>query len=230
MSKDRSVQKASQVTDCIRIFNLARPLTQKTPGKFFRRCAPCTQRIPKQLLCHCAGRVVRVSGQSSEFRVSDHHFQFFGCVIPSGAVFQAKRGISPGAATYAAQTQCAAPAAASLVNDRQPTTDDGRRRSLTPDPCPLSFCISCAPAVDISPPHFPTFFLRSSDRNKTTVISRSNDAPFSLRFIGVNPRKSAAKVFLKCTKNTELTVARFTRTVTFALLQKTSSCSGRKPV
>ena len=38
-------------------------------------------------------------------------------------------------------------------------------------------------------------------------------------FIRSNPGKSAAIFFLNCTKNTELTRARFARTVTFAFIK-----------
>jgi hypothetical protein len=40
------------------------------------------------------------------------------------------------------------------------------------------------------------------------------------RFIRVHPRKSVADDFLNCTKNTELTRARFARTVSFVLTKK----------
>jgi hypothetical protein len=45
-----------------------------------------------------------------------------------------------------------------------------------------------------------------------------------------DPRKTVANLFLNCTKNTELTRARFARTVSFAFIKNLSRSSRAKPV
>ena len=54
---------------------------------------------------------------------------------------------------------------------------------------------------------------------KTTAIQWLNPPLLTRSLIRGNPRKSVASIFLNCTKNTELTRARFARTVTFAFIK-----------
>jgi len=62
--------------------------------------------------------------------------------------------------------------------------------------------------------------------HKNSAIQCSNNSSLLRCFLHVAPRKSAAIFFLNCTKNTELTRARFARTVTFAFIKIKSSRPG----
>jgi hypothetical protein len=62
---------------------------------------------------------------------------------------------------------------------------------------------------------------------KTTADTRMKCATFTLCFICVARRKSAATNFLSCTKNIELTQRAFTRTFSFAFSAKLNPAEDR---
>src|SRR5258706_9626193 len=90
-------------------------------------------------------------------------------------------------------------------------------------PRPVPFCISCALPVDIPPACSPGFSLPAvppPENYRDPAVESPVPHP------SLHPCQSgkiATAFFLNCTKNTELTSAYFTRTVTFALTKTNRS-------
>jgi hypothetical protein len=101
---------------------------------------------------------------------------------------------------------------------------------IRPGPLP-SLCPPRPPWFKLSVSAFPVrslwIFQRPTLPDFPPILALSQKLPrssgqtghsLSCLFIRVNGRKSVAILFLNCTKNTELTRARFARTVTFAFI------------
>jgi hypothetical protein len=70
--------------------------------------------------------------------------------------------------------------------------------------------------VENLPTRFPEIIFPAIDRTPKRRVPAAIRALLRYFFILANPRKSVARIFLNCTKNTELTARLFARTFFFA--------------